>query len=63
MLLINIMKSRTFFKNLKTRTYTILLRPDVLYDSLAYEKVVTPRLAEFERKVLRIIYGPIVDGQ
>lgn len=63
MLLINIMKSRTFFKNLKTRTYTILLRPDVLYDSLAYEKVVTPRLTEFERKVLRIIYGPIVDGQ
>jgi hypothetical protein len=60
-----ILKSRTIFKNLKIRMYMTLLRPIVLYgfETWALRKSEEQRLGVIERKVLRKIYGSVLDSE
>jgi exonuclease III len=60
-----IFRSRAISKNLKVRMYLTLLRPIVLYgaETWSLRKTEELRLAVFERKVLRKIYGAHFDAQ
>ncbi|VVC28410.1 Hypothetical protein CINCED_3A012730 [Cinara cedri] len=58
-----IFRSRAISKNLKVRMYLTLLRPIVLYGAETWplRKTEERRIAVFERKVLRKIYGAYFD--
>ncbi|VVC30294.1 eIF3G, RNA recognition motif,RNA recognition motif domain,Eukaryotic translation initiation factor 3 [Cinara cedri] len=58
-----IFRSRAISKNLKVRMYLTLLRPIVLYGAETWplRKTEERRIAVFERKVLRRIYGAYFD--
>jgi len=60
-----IFRSRAISKNLKVRMYLTLLRPIVLYgaETWSLRKTEELRLAVFERKVPRKIYGAHFDAQ
>jgi len=60
----NHMKSKNMSTNIKTLHYKTLIRPVLTYGAETRElsKQVEPRLSSFERKILRRIYGPVIDG-
>ncbi|KAL4143757.1 hypothetical protein QTP88_006044 [Uroleucon formosanum] len=61
--LIKMFRSRAVSKNLKVRMYLTLLRPIVLYGAETWplRKTEERRMAVFERKILRKIYGTYFD--
>ena len=60
----NHMKSRIISKNIKTLLYTTLIRPVLTCgaETWVLSKQDEHRLRIFERKILRRIYGPVIDG-
>jgi hypothetical protein len=60
----NHMKSRIIFRNTKTLLYKTLIRPVLTYgpETWVLSKQYEHRLSIFERKILRRIYGPVMDG-
>jgi len=56
--------SKILSTKLKIQVYMTLIRPVVLYGSETWtlRKVEETRLAVFERKILRRIYGPCIDS-
>jgi len=59
----NHMKSRIVSRNTKTLLYKTLIRPVLIYgaETWVISKQDEHRLSIFERKILRIIYGPVMD--
>ena len=59
----NHMKSRIISRNTKTLLYKTLIRPVLTYglESWVLSKQDEHRLSIFERKILRRIYGPVMD--
>jgi hypothetical protein len=60
----NHMKSRTNSRNIKTLLYKTLIRPVLTYgaETWVLSKQDEHRFSIFERKILRGIYGPVIDG-
>jgi len=60
----NHMKSRIISTNIKTLLYKTLIRPVLTYgaETWVLSKQDEHRLSSFERKILRRIYGPLIDG-
>jgi len=58
-----LLSSKVLSKEVKTQLYLTIIRPIVMYGSQCWtlRKTEEDRLAIFERKVLRKIYGPIYD--
>jgi len=58
------MKSRIIYRNIKTLLFKTLIRPVLTYGAETWElsKQDEHRLSIFERKILRRIYGPVIDG-
>jgi hypothetical protein len=61
----NHMKSRIISRNTKTLLYKALIRPVLTYgtETWVLSKQDEHRLSIFERKILRRIYGPVMDGR
>ena len=59
----NHMKSRIISRNTKTLLYKTLIRPALTYgaETWVLSKQDEHRLSIFERKILRIIYGPVMN--
>ena len=60
----NHMKSRNISRNIKTLLSKTLIRPVLTYgaETLVLSKQDEHRLSIFECKILRRIYGPVIDG-
>ena len=60
-----LLSSKVMSKEVKTQLYLTIIRPIVMYGSQCWtlRKTEEERLAVFERKVLRKIYGPIYDQE
>ena len=60
----NHMKSRIISRNIKTLLYKTSIRPVFTYgaETWVLSKQAEHRLSIFERKILRRIYGPVIDG-
>jgi len=58
------MKSRNISRNIKTLFYKTLIRPVLTYgaETWVLSKQDERRLSIFEHKILRRIYGPVIDG-
>lgn len=57
-----LLRSKVLSKEIKTQLYLTIIRPIVMYGSQCWTlRKTEDRLAVFERKVLRKIYGPIFD--
>ena len=63
--LLNHMKSRIISRNIKTLLYKTLIRPVLTYgaETCVLSKQDEHRLSIFELKILRRIYGPVIDGE
>jgi len=61
----NHMESRIISRNTKTLLYKTLIRPVPIYgaETWVLAKQDEHRLSIFERKILRRIYGPVMDGE
>jgi hypothetical protein len=59
------MKSRIISRNIKTLLYKTLIRPVLVYgaETWVLSKQDGHRLSVFERKILRRIYGAVMDGE
>jgi len=60
----NHMKSRNISRNIKTLLYKTLIRPVLTYgaETWVLSKQDEHRLSIFEPKILRRIYGPVIEG-
>jgi len=60
----NHMKSRIISRNIKTLLYKTLIRPVLTYEveTWVLSKQDEHRLTIFQRKILRRIYGRVIDG-
>jgi len=61
----NHMKSRIISRSIKTLLYKTLIRPVLTYgaETWVLSKQDEHRLSIFEHKILRRIYGPVMDGE
>ena len=59
------MRSRYISRNTRIKLYKTLIRPVLMYgaETWALNKEYKNKLAVFERRILRRIYGPVCDGK
>ena len=60
----NILKAKNINRKYKMTIYKVLIKPVLMYgaETWVLSKADDLRLGVFERKILRIIYGPICEG-